>query len=118
MRKPLLATLLVAAPCVAARDVPAATPVGKPLGCIPLSRIRESRVRSDRVIDFVMRGRDVYRVTLPAACPGLGSERRFAYTTALAQLCSGDIITVLYGSGPVRGASCGLAPFQPVQLAK
>jgi hypothetical protein len=116
--KLLLAAALLTAPLGAARDVPAATPVGKPLSCIPLSRIRESRVRSDRVIDFVTRGREVYRVTLPAACPGLGFERRFAYATSLSQLCSGDIITVLYQSGPVRGASCGLAPFQPVRLEK
>jgi hypothetical protein len=117
LRRIMIAALLLAAPAVA-RDVPVATAVGKPLTCIPLGRIRESRVRSDQVIDFVTRGRDVYRVTLPQACPGLGFERRFSYATSLSQLCSGDIITVLYQSGPVRGASCGLAPFQPVRLAK
>jgi hypothetical protein len=113
MRKLALALPLVLA---AADRVPEATPAGKPQSCIPLNFIRESRVRSDSVIDFVMRDRRVYRVTLPQGCPSLGFEQRFAYQTSLSQLCSTDIITVLYQSGPTRGASCGLAPFQPVTL--
>ena len=122
MRLPVPAALLVAAIAApgAARDrteVPAASPAGKPLSCIPITQIRDSQVRSDRVIDFRTTGRRVYRVTLPQACPGLGFERRFAYETSLSQLCQQDIITVLYQTGPMRGASCGLAPFQPVTLA-
>ena len=94
-----------------------ATPVGEPRTCIPLRPMRETRVRSDRVIDFVATGRRVYRVTLPRPCPGLGFEERFTYSTSLSQLCSQDIITVLRQAGGVqRGASCGLAPFQPVRL--
>ena len=104
----------------AADRVPAATPVGAPRSCIPITAIRESRVRSDQVIDFVMRGREVYRVTLPQGCPQLGFEERFSYATSLSQLCSNDIITVLTSAGPglQRGASCGLAPFQPVTLTR
>lgn len=112
-----------AAPDIGAADarasadrVPAATPIGEPQQCIPIRAIRESRVRSDQVIDFLSTGRRVYRVTLPQACPGLGFEQRFAYATSLSQLCSQDIITVLYQTGVQRGASCGLAPFQPVRL--
>ena len=104
----------------AARDraaVPAVAPDGEPRNCIPLSTIHETIVRSDRVIDFRAAGRRTYRVTLPHACPGLGFERRFAYATSLGQLCAQDIITVLYQTGASRGASCGLAPFQPVTLA-
>ncbi|PZQ60126.1 MAG: hypothetical protein DI544_09750 [Sphingomonas taxi] len=117
----LIPALLVAATAAPARErppVPAATPAGAPRTCIPLSSIRESLVRSDRVIDFRAAGRRAYRVTLPQACPGLGTERRFAYATSIGQLCAQDIITVLYQSGPARGASCGLAPFQPVTLAR
>ena len=104
----------------AARDrnaVPDATPTGKPQSCIPITSIRESLVRSDSVIDFRTGGKKYYRVTLPQRCPQLGFERRFAYETSLSQLCAQDIITVLYSSPPMRGASCGLAPFQPVTLA-
>ncbi len=115
-----IAIAAVAAPG-AARDrneVPAATPDGKPQSCVPITSLRESQVRNDRVIDFRISGDRYYRVTLPQSCPGLGSERRFAYSTSLSQLCSIDIITVLYQSPPMRGASCGLAEFQPVKIAK
>lgn len=121
MRRALLALLL--APLAIAADrpdrVPAATPAGPAQNCIPLVQIRQSLVRSDSVIDFVMRGRDrVYRVTLDQPCPRLGFEQRFGYETSLSQLCAQDIVTVLSVTGPPRGASCGLAPFQPVTLAK
>ena len=102
----------------AARDrTPPATPAGKPLSCIPLSAIRSTEVRSDRVIDFIANGRRVYRNTLPNDCPGLGFEQRFSYATSLSQLCSTDIITVLYSTPGGRGPSCGLGTFQPVTLA-
>jgi hypothetical protein len=113
---PLLVLLAAAAP--AADRVPVATPAGEARNCIPIVGIDHSLVRSDSVIDFVMRDRRVYRVTLPNSCPGLGFERRFAYETSLSQLCAQDIITV-FSTAPIqRGASCGLAPFQPVTLEK
>jgi hypothetical protein len=104
------------------KEVVAARPTGKPVSCIPLHSIRETRVRDDRTIDFIMNaGRNkAYRNTLPHSCPQLGFEERFLYKTSLSQLCSTDIITVLTSSGPglSRGASCGLGEFQPVELAK
>ncbi|HEX8388628.1 MAG TPA: hypothetical protein VF636_06395 [Sphingomonas sp.] len=126
MRKAALVLLPLALSACAGQDqalaaadrIPAATPAGEPRQCIPLP-IRESRVRSDQVIDFIGRGGQAYRVTLPQPCPGLGFERRFTYATSLNQLCAQDIVTVLYiGGGPARGASCGLAPFQPVTLPR
>ena len=119
MRYPIAIALLAATATAAPRDrIPVATAVGKPVSCIPLGRIRESLVRDDRTIDFTTTGRKTYRVTLPQGCPGLGFERRFAYATSIGQLCSVDIITVLSSTGLQRGASCGLAPFQPVTLAR
>ena len=122
MRK--LLPLLLLSGCAAAdnapgerREIVAATSTGEPRTCIPLP-IRESRVRSDQVIDFIDRTGSTYRVTLPQPCPGLGFEERFTYATSLNQLCAQDIITVLYQTGGLqRGASCGLAPFVPVELA-
>jgi hypothetical protein len=111
--------LVLAAGPGAARDrnaVPEAVPTGKPVDCIPLRQIRESRVRNDRVIDFSISGDRYYRVTLPQGCPGLGFEKRFTYQTSIAQLCAQDIITVLQVAPAFRGASCGLAPFQPVTI--
>jgi hypothetical protein len=100
--------------------VPEATAVGKPISCLNLSNIRESKVRSDSVIDFKTNGNKWYRNELPNSCPSLGFEERFSYATSLNQLCSVDIITVLqsYGGNLGRGASCGLGEFQPVELTK
>ena len=92
-------------------------PVGKPESCIQISSIRETRVRDDRTIDFYTNGRRVYRNSLPQSCPSLGFEERFSYTTSLSQLCSTDIITVLYEAPLMRGASCGLGSFQPIEGA-
>ena len=123
MRTPVLAALALAAVAApgAARDrnaIPVATPDGPAKSCVPLTQLRESLVRSDRIIDFRVSGNHYYRVELPQACPGLNFERRFAYETSLSQLCAQDIITVLHDTPLTRGASCGLAPFQPVTIAK
>lgn len=114
-------TLIAVAAPGAARDrnaVPTATPNGEARSCVPISQLRDSIVRNDRVIDFRVAGNRYYRVTLPQDCPGLGAERRFAYSTSLSQLCQQDIITVLYQAPLMRGASCGLAPFQPVRIER
>lgn len=118
MRPALFALILAAAGAAPAADrAPQATAAGKLESCIPLRGIRETKVRDDRTIDFIMSGKRVYRNTLPGGgCPQLGFERRFSYATSLSQLCSTDIITVLTASPPMRGASCGLGQFQPVTL--
>ena len=90
-------------------------PSGKAVNCVQLTSIRNTEVRDDRTIDFIMNGNKVYRNILPNRCPSLGFEKRFMYKTSLSQLCSVDIITVLYNSpGLMRGASCGLGQFQPM----
>ena len=92
---------------------------GKPVDCVQINSIRQTDVRDDRTIDFILNGNKVYRNTLPNSCPSLGFERRFMYKTSLSQLCSVDIITVLYSSPDLmRGASCGLGKFQPMQKIK
>jgi hypothetical protein len=110
---------LFAAPASGGRDraIPDAKPVGAAVSCIPLNQIRESRVRSDKIIDFRVSGKRWYRNTLPQSCPSLGFEERFGYATSLSELCSVDIITVLYATPVSRGASCGLGKFQPVELS-
>jgi hypothetical protein len=111
--------LTTAAANAADKGPPPATPAGAPVDCVQITSIRETQVRDDHTIDFIMNGRKVYRNTLPNSCPGLGFEQAFSYRTSLSQLCSVDIITVLHqGGGLHRGASCGLGKFQPVTLAK
>lgn len=120
MKRVLLALSIVAVAAPAlARDkpIPAATPDGPPVDCLRTVDLRESKVRSDQVIDFVTANGKVYRNTLAQSCPQLGFEQRFAYKTSIGQLCSVDVITVLTSPGLSHGATCGLGQFQPVKLA-
>ena len=94
---------------------PAAATAAAGQGCVNLRQIRESLVRSDKVIDFVLLDGTTLRNRLPYGCPQLGFERAFTYATSLDKLCSVDIITVIIqGGGPSRGASCGLGQFTPI----
>ena len=74
-------------------------------------------MHDDQTIDFNMLCGDTYRNTLPNRCPSLGFEERFAYNSTTGQLCSVDVITVLYSDGQ-RGAGCGLGSFLPVKINK
>lgn len=88
---------------------------GEARTCVPINQLRNTIVRSDRVIDWQTNGRQMYRTVLAQSCPQLGFEQRFTYATSITQLCAQDIITVLQGPGVQPGASCGLAPFQPIE---
>ena len=129
MRRPMLVILAAGslAACASKPTVsdarPDASPIpaaslaaaGKAQDCLQLQNIRESRVIDDKTIDFILRDGRVMRNTLPYACSSLGFEKAFSYATSLSQLCSVDIITVIYQSGGVRtGPSCGLGKFVPV----
>ncbi len=114
----LTATASVAAPRPGREAVPEATPIGKPVSCLRLQQIRSTKVQSDSVIDFHMRGGKVYRNVLPYSCPSLGFEERFLYRTSINQLCSVDQITVLQSAPLSSGPTCGLGDFQPVVLAR
>ena len=121
MRLVSLATLAaVLAPGAAParpRETPIATPDGKPVDCLQLQQIRETRVRDDRTIDFYTYGRQVYRNTLPFQCPELGFEESFGYRLSTQQLCSVDTITVIRQGSTLPGVTCGLGRFQPVTIA-
>ena len=120
---PIVAMALPLAACQQPVDsapqsrAPAIEALGPAVRCIQTSRINDTRVHDDQTIDFHLRGGDVYRNTLPNRCPSLGFEERFAYSTSIGQLCSVDVITVLYSDG-TRGAGCGLGEFLPVRINK
>lgn len=99
---------------------PAATVTGPPESCIDRSQVRQTVVRSDRVIDFEMTGGKVYRSTLRNSCPGLGWDRAITYETSINQLCTTQIVTSLQNIGGVlqRGAGCALGEFVPVEYVK
>lgn len=95
---------------------PAVEVAGPAVECVQTSRIRNTVVHDDYTIDFVMNGGDVYRNTLPARCPGLGFEEKFAYRVSTGQLCRIDTITVLR-PGAGQGPTCGLGQFVPVRYS-
>jgi hypothetical protein len=117
----MLAVAMLGAGAAQAAKAPPEPPkvIGPAVNCLQLQNIRETRVRDDRTIDFITRGGQWYRNTLPNSCPQLGFERAFAYQTSITQLCNVDIITVIVqGAGPRRGASCGLGKFTPIEPIK
>src|SRR5690606_13486217 len=119
----LIAAGLPLAACTAEADrereirAPAVEVVGAAENCIQTSRIRNTVVHDDYTIDFRLTGGDVYRNTLPARCPSLGFEERFAYEVSTGQLCAIDTITVI-DSGAGRGLRCGLGKFVPVRYVE
>lgn len=100
-----------------AAGAPAVTVVGEPQNCVNRSQIRQTVVRSDRVIDFEMNGGKVFRNTLDQNCPGLGLDRAITYETSIDQLCSVQIVYTLQNIGGrlQRGAGCSLGKFVPVK---
>jgi len=116
-----LAALTLASAAQAKSDadaVPPATPIGKPITCLRLSDISETRFHGDQVIDFVLLGGKVYRNTLPYSCPSLGFEQRYLHKSWSGDICSVDTITVLQSPGLSHGATCGLGEFQEVKIIK
>ncbi len=130
MKPPLLLCALAALPLAACAaeerpaDRPAVAPAARVIGaaetCIPLSGLRETRIRDDWTIDFVGNGNRVWRNTLNARCPGLRANDGITYETSLTQLCSTDIVYVLdrIGGTPRRGAACSIGQFVPVELQR
>ena len=84
--------------------------------CIPVYKISSIDVLDNQHIRFEVLGGPDYMNTLPNKCPGLTKYSPIMYKTALSQLCDLDTITVLHevGSGFMRGASCGLGKFVPM----
>ena len=95
---------------------PAATVVGEAESCIDTQRIRSQTVHDDRTIDFKV-GRQVYRNTLRAPCPGLRINDAITFDTYNARLCTPEIVYALqtFGGQLQRGAGCSLGEFVPVE---
>lgn len=112
------ALLLGLASCASGgpKELAEVKPIGEPVNCLLLQKIRETKVIDGATIDFHTRDGKVYRNRLPNSCPQLGFERAFSYQTSIAQLCNVDIVTVILINSPMqRGASCGLGKFTPIE---
>ena len=84
---------------------------GEEVTCLRLSRVRDSDPLDDYGILFEERGGAMYLNELEGRCTGLERERRFIYRTPGAQICKGDIISVVDNFGNFRGG-CSLGSFQ------
>ncbi len=104
----------LAAPLAQAEEQ-AAEPAAEGKRCIPIQRIKSTRVVDNQHIKFELTGGEVLMNTLPHKCPGLSRNDPFMYKTSLSQLCDLDTITVLQhiGGGFMPGATCGLGKFVP-----
>lgn len=119
----LAATALTACSQQPAREAPPVSPAVKTTGaaenCIPITQIRETRIRDDWTIDFMRDSRHGWRNTLPNRCSGLKMNDAFSYETSLSELCSVDIIHVLERTPDLRkGIGCGLGKFVPMEIEK
>ncbi len=120
---PIIALVLALGACAEGTETtadvraPAVEALGEPVDCILTSRIRNTVVHDDYTVDFRLTGGDIYRNTLPARCPSLGFEERFAYETSAGNLCAVDTITVIT-SDAGRGLRCGLGKFVPVRYVE
>ena len=128
MKTSALAAILILAACTTASGLTPrqeannwalenARATGPAQDCLLINRIRDTRVRDESTIDFYMIDGRVFRSRLPHECPGLAFDERFAYRPAIDRLCAVDIITVFHSDG-MRGASCGLGPFEPIEIAE
>lgn len=120
-RAATIALTLAFAPCWGA--LPAVAQDGEegafdrtPKDCVVVASIDQTKAIDDQTLIFRMRGKDVYRNTLPRKCPGLQRENRIAYETRVGRLCAIDTITVLerFGVGFTRGFTCRLGEFVPL----
>ncbi|WP_353218434.1 hypothetical protein [Sandarakinorhabdus sp.] len=111
MKQPafILFALLAAAPAAADN----APPPPETRICLNIASIRQTLVRSDSAIDFVLRDGSIWRNILPFRCAQLGAQRAFSYQTSISQLCRQDLIkVVLQSGGQMTTASCGFGPFE------
>lgn len=107
-----IALLALGTACMAActsplaASVAPATDVAAAGSCIDTRLIKKQKIVSDQDIQFEMQNGDVWANHLDRRCPGLNTERAFAWNLHTNRVCSNrDVIHVL------NGASCTLGEF-------
>ncbi|MBW2369094.1 MAG: hypothetical protein JRH15_14550 [Deltaproteobacteria bacterium] len=75
--------------------------------CLPLQNIDRIEVVDNQTILFHMRGKEIWKSSLPHYCAGLKFEGGIAYSTSINQLCDLDIVKVLR-----VGTPCQLGAFE------
>ena len=111
----LLFTLSWDAPAAAQEEEPVVD--GDTRRCLNTRRIRRTRIVDDRNVLFYMPGSVVYHNILRQSCNGLKREGRFSYKTSAGNLCSSDIIYVLFDGafgGLREGNACSLGVFHEI----
>lgn len=112
----LLLTGLLTGAGANADDAPAAAP--KTENCLPVNRIRHTKVVDDQTVLFYMPQNQIYKNVLPNKCNLLGSYNAIYYKPTGNQLCSVDAIGPLITDAPAMSrATCGLGTFELIDKA-
>ena len=92
-----------------------AQPAASKSVCIQTYLIDHTQVLDDNTILFFMRGREVWKNSLPYRCSGLKMSGGFQYETSINQICSNlqTIRVIEQGGGPRFGSTCMLGAFTP-----
>ncbi len=119
-----LAALALAVPA-AARDraaeraaeaerVAALPATGEARRCLMTRNIQETRMIDARTLLVRESASRWFRVTLPAACPGIGDNRTIVWRSPQHQACAGDPFEVIDPISGITYGACTLGDFQPV----
>lgn len=116
----LFAGLLASAGANADDAAAAATSAKAPKteNCLPVNRIRHTKVVDDQTVLFYMPQNQIYKNVLPNKCNLLGSYKAIYYKPTGNQLCSVDAIGPLITDQPsMSRATCGLGTFELIDKA-
>ena len=88
---------------------------GNKVVCLQTYLIDHTQVVDDSTILFYMRGREVWKNSLPHQCFGLRMSGGFQYETSINEICSNlqTIRVIEQGGGPRFGSTCMLGVFTP-----
>lgn len=86
--------------------------------CLSLRSIDKIKILDEKNILFYVRGKKLYRNTLPRKCNGLRTDSIISYSVSMGQLCRLDMIRVQdrFGGSLISGASCSLGVFEQIPV--
>ncbi|HYZ48642.1 MAG TPA: hypothetical protein VE567_07095 [Sphingomonas sp.] len=91
---------------------------GKPVSCIPHSRIRATYYVGGQTILYKFDNNLVYRNDPPGGCPGLNSNLALETRNPTGLLCQGEIAQVRDYSQGYSPGGCALGAFVPYRKVK
>jgi len=87
---------------------------GAPVSCLPPYRADDMTIIDDNTILFRDSSKRVYRNDPPGGCPPMGSGNYALVRRSInAQMCRGDIVSVVDVTNKINAGSCTLGSFIP-----